>query len=79
MIANSHRTLMRLDLDGIAAAPSMTTPVKQAFQPAGLPYLPVSSYGVLELDNYNARNVIMLQRNPADGSLELATMDLNWL
>jgi hypothetical protein len=79
MIANSHRTLMRLDLDAIATAPAMTTPVKQAYQPAGLQYLPVSSYGVLELGNYNSRNLIVLQRNPADGSLELETIGLNWL
>jgi hypothetical protein len=79
MIANSHRTLMRLDLDAIAAAPAMTTPVKQAFQPGGLPYLPVSSYGVLELSKFNSKNIIVLQRSPADGSLELETIDLGWL
>jgi hypothetical protein len=79
MIANSHRTLMRFDLDSIAAAPAMTTPVKQAYQPAGLQYLPVSSYGVLELSNFNRRNLIVLQRNPGDGSLELETVGLDWL
>ena len=79
MIANSHRTLMRFNLADIAAAPGMTTAVTQAYQPGGVPYLPVASYGVLELDNYNAHNVIVLDRNPADGSLDLETVGLNWL
>ena len=79
MIANSDRTLMRFDLEALAAAPAMTTSVKQAYQPAGVPYLPVASFGVLQLDAFNARNVIVLQRNAADGSLDLATVGLNWL
>jgi hypothetical protein len=79
MIANSHRTLMRFDLADIAAAQGMTTPVKQAYQPGGVSYLPISSYGVLELDNYNSRNVIVLDRNITDGSLELETVGLDWL
>jgi hypothetical protein len=79
MIANSHRTLMRFSLADIAAAPGMTTAVTQAYQPGGVSYLPVASYGVLELDNYNAHNVIVLDRNPADGSLDLETVGLNWL
>lgn len=79
MIANSHRTLMRFDLADIAAAPSMTTAVRQAYQPGGVPYLPVASYGVLELDNYNSRNLVVLERSAVDGSLDLDTVDLNWL
>jgi hypothetical protein len=79
MIANSHRTLMRFDLADIAAAPGMTTPVKQAYQPGGVSYLPVASYGVLELDNYNSRNLVVLERSAVDGSLDLDTVDLNWL
>ena len=79
MIANSHRTLMRFSLSDLAAAPGMTTPVHQAYQPGGVSYLPVASYGVLELDNYNSRNLVVLERSPVDGSLELETVGLNWL
>jgi hypothetical protein len=53
--------------------------VKQAYQPGGVPYLPVASYGVLELDNYNSRNLVVLERSAVDGSLDLDTVDLNWL
>ena len=79
MIANSHRTLMRFDLAQVASAPAMTTAVKQAYQPGGLSYLPVSSFGVLELDKLNAKNLVVLQRNAADGSLEVASVGLGWL
>ena len=79
MIANSHRTLMRFDLAQIAAAPAMTTAVTQAYQPGGLSYLPVSSFGVLELDKLNVRNLVVLQRNAADGSLEVSSVGLGWL
>jgi hypothetical protein len=79
LIANSDRTLMRLDAAEIADAPALTTPVKQAYQPAGVGYLPVASFGVLQLDTYNARNVVLLQRDPEDGSLKVRTLGLNWL
>jgi hypothetical protein len=79
MVANSHRTLMRFDLAEIAAAPGMTTAVKQAYQPGGVSYLPIASYGVLELDNYNSHNVIVLDRNAGNGSLDLETVGLNLL
>ena len=79
LIANSHRTLMRLDPVEIANAPAMTTAVKQAYQPAGVGYLPVSSYGVLQLDAYNKANAVLLQRDPDDGSLDVRSLGLNWL
>jgi hypothetical protein len=79
MIANSHRTLMRFDLAQIASARAMTAAVKQAYQPGGLSYLPVSSFGVLELDKLNAKNLVVLERNAADGSLELSSVGLGWL
>ena len=79
LIANSHRTLMRMDPLDIANAPGMTTAVKQAYEPAGVSYLPVSSYGVLQLDAYNKANAVLLQRDPDDGSLDVRSLGLNWL
>lgn len=79
LIANSHRTLMRFDVEEIAAAPAMTTSVKRAYQPGGVAYLPVSSYGVLQLDRFNRQNVVVLQRDPVDGSLDISTQGLGWL
>ncbi|HKW11813.1 MAG TPA: hypothetical protein VJO33_15605 [Gemmatimonadaceae bacterium] len=79
MIANSHRTLMRFDLADIASAQGMTTAVKQAYQPGGVPYLPVASFGVLELDNYNSQNIVVLERDMANGALDVETVALKWL
>jgi hypothetical protein len=79
LIANSHRTLMRIDPADIATAPALTTPVRQAYQPAGVGYLPISSYGVLQLDAYNAANAVVLERDSEDGSLDVRSLALKWL
>ena len=79
LVANSHRTLTRLDPVEIASAKAMTTSVQQAWEPAGVGYLPVAVVGVLQLDNYNAGNVVMLQRNIETGSLNVISQGLNWL
>jgi hypothetical protein len=79
LIANSDRTLTRFDVEDLAKAPGMTTAVTQAFEPAGVPYLPVASFGVVQLDNYNAKNVVILERNPDTGVLEVVSRPLQWL
>lgn len=79
MIANSDRTLMRLDPAEIASAPGLSTPVKQAYQPAGVGYLPVASFGVLQLDNYNRKNLVVLVRNAETGALDVRSQGLGWL
>jgi hypothetical protein len=79
LIANSHRTLTRLDPAEIATAPEMTTSVTQAYQPAGVGYLPVSSFGVLQLDNYNRAGIVLLERDAEDGGLNVVSRGLRWL
>jgi len=79
LVANSHRTLTRLDPVAIASAKAMTTSVQQAWEPAGVGYLPVAIVGVLQLDNYNANNVVMLKRDIEDGSLDVVSQGMNWL
>ena len=79
LVANSHRTLTRLDPAEIASAKAMTTSVQQAWEPAGVGYLPVAIVGVLQLDNYNANNVVMLKRDIEDGSLDVVSQGMNWL
>jgi len=79
LVANSNRTLTRLDPVEIASAKAMTTAVKQAWEPAGVGYLPVAIVGVLQLDNYNASNVVMLQRDIETGALKVVSQGLNWL
>jgi hypothetical protein len=79
LIANSHRTLTRLDPAEIATAPELTTSVKQAYEPAGVGYLPVASFGVLQLDNYNRGGIVLLERDAEDGGLNVVSRGLRWL
>jgi hypothetical protein len=79
LVGNSNRTLTRLDPNEIAAAKAMTTSVKQAYEPAGVGYLPVAIVGVMQLDNYNAGNVVMLRRDIETGALNVVSQGLNWL
>jgi hypothetical protein len=79
LVGNSNRTLTRLDPNEIASAKAMTTPVSQAYEPGGVGYLPVAEVGVMQLDNYNAANVVMLQRDIETGMLKVVSHGLNWL
>jgi len=79
LVGNSNRTLTRLDPNEIASAKPMTKAVSQAWEPAGVGYLPVAIVGVLQLDNYNASNVVMLQRDIESGMLKVVSQGLGWL
>ena len=79
LVGNSNRTLTRLDPEQLAAAKAMTSSVKQAWEPAGVGYLPVAVVGVLQLDNYNADNVVMLKRDIETGSLDVVSQTMRWL
>ena len=79
LVGNSNRTLTRLDPEQLAAAKAMTSSVKQAWEPAGVGYLPVAVVGVLQLDNYNADNIVMLKRNIETGSLDVVSETMRWL
>jgi len=79
LVGNSNRTLTRLDPEQLAAAKAMTSSVKQAWEPAGVGYLPVAIVGVLQLDNYNADNIVMLKRDIETGSLDVVSQTMRWL
>ena len=79
LVGNSNRTLTRLDPEQLAAAKAMTSSVKQAWEPAGVGYLPVAVVGVLQLDNYNADNIVMLKRDIETGSLDVVSQTMRWL
>ena len=79
LIANSDRTLARFDPEALASAKAMTTGVSEAYEPGGVPYLPIAVVGVLQLDNYNKSNVVLLQRDIETGLLDVVSVKLNWL
>ena len=79
LIANSHRTLMRIDPASLASAPAMTEPVKEIYKPAGLGYLPVASAGVLQIDDLNDELIAILERDLESGALNLRAQPKKWL
>ncbi len=79
LIANSDRTLMRIDPADIVAAPAMTTPVSQAYEPAGVKYPPVASAGVMQLDDFDDRLVAVLQRDIESGAVHLMGLQKQWM
>ena len=78
LVANSHRTLMRFDASEIAGAAELTTPVDAAYKSAGVPYQPISSAGVMQIDDFGS-TVLVLQRDIESGEVELTTYNKRWL
>jgi hypothetical protein len=79
LIANSHRTLMKMDAEALGAAPEMTKPVGETFRPGGLAYLPVASAGVMHIDNLNDEYVAVLQRDLETGTVDLVAFPKKYL
>lgn len=78
LVANSDRTLMRFDPEAIGGAAEMTTAVSQAYQPGGVPYLPIASSGVMQIDDFGTA-IVVLQRDIESGAVELGTYRKEWL
>lgn len=79
LVANSHRTLMRMDPAEIGKAPEMTKPVSQAYEPGGVGYLPVASNGVMQIDDFNAQMIAVLERDVESGAVSLIAFLKRWL
>lgn len=79
LVANSNRTLMRLDPSELAKAPALTTPVTQAYQPAGVGYLPIASSGVMQVDNLSNEYFAVLQRDIESGAVNVVALSKKWL
>jgi hypothetical protein len=73
LLANSNRTLMKIDPDDIAAAPAITEPTKERYGTDGVDYIAIAQVGVQQLDNLNADHVLVLQRM-GNGSLNLRSL-----
>jgi hypothetical protein len=79
LIANSARTLMRLDPDEIARAPELTKAVAHAFEPAGVGYLPVASAGVMRIADFGPELVAVLMRDIDTGAVKVTSYQKKWL
>lgn len=74
LIANSNRTLMKIDPADIEKQKiGLTNPVKERYATDGVEYVAVAQVGVQQVDNLNSGNVLVLQRM-SDGSLNLRTI-----
>lgn len=78
LIANSDRTLMRLDPEEIARAPELTKGVAHAYEPAGVSYLAVASAGVMRLADAG-ENVAVLKRDTDTGAVKVVSYNKKWL
>jgi hypothetical protein len=73
IIANSDRPVMKVKYKDIEAYQgSLTTPVKEIFSTAGVPYVSFPYVGVLQLDKLDDTQFIFLQRK-SSGELNLRT------
>jgi hypothetical protein len=79
LVANSNRTLMRLDPEEIAHAPAMTKAVQHAFQPAGVGYLPVASSGVMRIADAGPELIAVLMRDIETGAVKVTSYNKKWL
>jgi hypothetical protein len=79
LIANSDRTLMSMSSQDIDKATPMTKAVDAAYVNAGVPYLSIAEIGITQLDNLNDKFVVVVQRDIADGSLNLRSLSKNWM
>lgn len=73
LLANSNRTMMKIDPDDIATATAITDPITKRYGTAGVEYIAVAQVGVQQLDNLNADHVLVLQRM-GNGSLNLRSL-----
>ena len=79
LLANTNRPLMRISKDDIAKfEKSLTDPVEEFAQTAGVDYISLPMVNVLQLDDYNDQNVIYIQRT-AEGDLILKTRTKQWI
>ncbi len=76
LMANSKRGVMKVSLDGVAAAAPITTPVK-IDTTAGLTYETIAGLdGVEQLDVFDKDHALILFRTKADGPATLDTIEL---
>jgi hypothetical protein len=75
LISNSDRTLMRMSSEDLDKGQPMTTVVPGAYVDAGVNYLSIAEVGIMQLDDYDDKNIIVVQRNIQDGTLNLRTLE----
>lgn len=75
IISNSNRPVMKVKYQDLESyQESLTTPVKESFKSAGVPYVSFPFVNVLQLDKLDDTQFVYLQRN-SNGDLNLQTQN----
>jgi len=78
LLANSARTLMKVDPLNIEKQTAVTEPVMERYGTSGVDFIAVPQVGVQQLSNFNSKFVIVIQR-AGNGSLNLQTLPVQRL
>ncbi len=79
IVANSDRTLMRITGKDLDKSEPLTHGASQAYEAFGTPYLSIAVVGVTQLDDLNPEQVVVIQRDIENGSLNLKSLKKKWL
>lgn len=78
LMSNSSKALIKIDPTEIPDAENISRKLEKGEYTVGLPHDVLSRVGITHIDNYNADNVLVLQRMP-NGLLNLRTYANAWL
>lgn len=81
LLANSNRNMMRINVEDMLGAPSLTEPMEDLDigETRGVPYKSLPGAGILHLDVYNDDLFVMLARDTASGKLNLVPRPTRWM
>ena len=78
LLANSNRTLMKIDMEDISKQEPVTEAVTERWGTAGVDFLAVPQVGVQQIDNLNDDYVLAIQR-AGNGDLNLRSLPIRRL
>jgi hypothetical protein len=74
MVVNSSRGVVLIDADDLSKPlPSITTPIEGT---GGIPFQLRANRGILQAENFGAKNLLVLSRNVINGEVSLWTMPI---
>ncbi|HSR68138.1 MAG TPA: hypothetical protein VLU25_09355 [Acidobacteriota bacterium] len=81
LLANSNRNMMRIDVEDMLGAPSLTEPLPEMDigLTRGVPYKSLPGTGILHIDNYDDETFVMLTRDSETGELNLVPRPKRWM
>ena len=78
LVANSNRTLMKIDPKDIENQEGLTKPLEKRFGTVGVEFAGIAEVYVQHMDNLDDDNIVWIQRM-SNGNLKLRTISVNRL